>query len=328
MLRFVVDTMGGDLGSSVIVKAIKDFLKENNDIEIIAVGKKEELTELEGICRIIDAPDIVPMEAGALEALRMKKSSMIVAIKTLKEEGLDGVISCGSTGAFLSASTITLKMVPGVKRAALVAPFPTKIKGKKVVILDVGASNENSSEEIIQFATMGKLYSQSVYSVEEPRVAILSNGSEDGKGSPEGKEAYKFLKESNFAGFVGNVEARSALDGDVDVIATDGFTGNIFLKGAEGIAKLMSSMLKGAFKKNLWTKIGYLHVKKGIDEMSETMDYKSTGGAMLLGVNSVVVKAHGNSDSYSFKCALDVAKKLAENKVVEKIKEGFKSEEY
>lgn len=328
MLRFVVDTMGGDLGSSVIVEAIKNFLKENADCEITAVGKIDELKDLEGICRIIDAPDVVPMEAGALEALRMKKSSMIVAIKTLKEEGLDGVISCGSTGAFLSASTITLKLIPGVKRAALVAPFPTHIKGKKVVILDVGASNENSPEEIIQFASMGKLYSQAVFNVNEPKVALLSNGSEEGKGSPECKEAYKLLKESNFAGFVGNIEARNALDGSVDVVATDGFTGNIFLKGTEGIAKFMSSLIKGAFKKNLWTKIGYLHVKNGVNEISETMDYKSTGGAMLLGVNSVVVKAHGNSDAYSFKCALTVAKKLAENKVVEKLKEGFKSEEY
>lgn len=323
MARLIVDTMGGDLGSKIVVSAIKDFLSENKDSEIIAVGKIEELKELENVCRIIDAPDVVPMDAGALEVLRMRKSSMMIALKTLKEENLDGVVSCGSTGGFLAASTITLKMIPGVKRAALVAPFPTKIKGKKVTILDIGANNENSAEELVQFAHMGRAYSQSVYKVEKPKVYLLSNGLEEEKGSPEVKEAHKILSETNFEGFMGNVEARYALNGEADVIVTDGFSGNIFLKGSEGVAKMMSSLLNDAFKKNLWTKLGYLHVKGGINEMKETMNYKNTGGAMLLGVNGVVVKAHGSSDAYAFKCALNVAKELADNHIVDKIKEGI-----
>jgi glycerol-3-phosphate acyltransferase PlsX len=322
-MKLVVDTMGGDLGSGVIVSAILAFLKQNPEVEIIAVGKKEELISLEGKCRIVDAPDVVPMEAGALEVLRLKNSSMIVAIKLLKEEQLDGIISCGSTGGFLSASTIILKLIPGVKRAALVAPFPSYIKGKKVVILDVGANNENSPEELYEFAVMGRLYSQSVYAIENPSVFLLSNGTEEGKGSPEIKQAQKLLVD--FPGYQGNIEARVALDGRADVIVTDGFTGNIFLKGTEGVAKIMSNLMKKAFKKNLWTKLGYLHVRKGINEISQTMDYKSTGGAMLLGVNGVVVKAHGSSDAYAFKCALDVAKKLAEHQVVNKIKEGMEN---
>lgn len=320
-MKLVVDTMGGDLGSGVIVEGILDFLKQNPNVEIIAVGRKEDLTALEGKCRIIHAPDIVPMEAGALEVMRLRNSSMMVALKLLKDEQLDGIISCGSTGGFLAASTITLKLITGVKRAALVAPFPTYIKGKKVVILDIGANNENSPEELHQFAVMGRLYSQSVFGVKEPQVFLLSNGTEEGKGSPEVKEAQKLLKD--FPGYQGNIEARVALDGRADVIVTDGFTGNVFLKGTEGIAKFMSNLMKKAFKKNFWTKLGYLHVRKGIKEIAETMDYKSTGGAMLLGLNGVVVKAHGSSDAYSFKCALDVAKKLAENKVIDKIKEGM-----
>lgn len=320
-MKLVVDTMGGDLGSGVIVSAILDFLQENKGIEIIAVGKKEELTALEGRCRIVDAPEVVPMEAGALQVLRMKNSSMMVALKLLKDEQLDGVISCGSTGGFLSASTITLRLISGVKRAALVAPFPSYVKGQKVVILDIGANNENSAEELAQFAIMGRLYSQSVFQVKNPRLYLLSNGTEEGKGSPEVKEAQDLLHD--FPGYQGNIEARVALDGRADVIVTDGFTGNIFLKGTEGIAKFMGHLMKQAFKKNLWSRLGYLHVRKGINEISETMDYKSTGGAMLLGLNGVVVKAHGSSDAYAFKCALNVAKKLAENHVVEKIKEGM-----
>lgn len=325
MYKIVVDAMGGDLGSSVIVEAIDLFLKDNQDVEITVVGKKEELSSLENKCRIIDARDIVPMEAGALEVMRLKDSSMMKAIKTMKDENLDAVVSCGSTGGFLSAATINLKMIPGVKRAALVAPFPTQIKGKNVVILDIGANNENSPEELVQFALMGKLYSQSVYGVETPKVYLLSNGAEEGKGAPEVKGAYKLLKDSNFEGFMGNVEARYALNGDADVVVADGFSGNIFLKASEGIAKIMSGMIKKAFKRNLWSKLGYLHVRKGMKEMSETMDYKSTGGAMLLGVNGNVVKAHGSSDARSFYSALRVAKKLAANDVVNKIKQGIEN---
>ena len=325
MYKIVVDAMGGDLGSSVIVEAINQFLLENNDVEITVAGKKEELTALEGKCRILDARDVVPMEAGALEVMRLKNSSMMVAIKTMKDENLDAVVSCGSTGGFLSAATINLKMIPGVKRAALVAPFPTQNKKKNVVILDIGANNENSPEELVQFALMGKLYSQSVYGTEKPKVYLLSNGVEEGKGSPVVKQAYKLLQDSKFEGFEGNVEARYALNGEADVVVADGFTGNVFLKASEGIAKMMSGMIKKAFKRNLWSKIGYLHVRKGMKEMTETMDYKSTGGAMLLGINGNVVKAHGSSDARSFYHALRVAKKLAENDVVNKIKKGIEN---
>ena len=326
MIKIVVDTMGGDNGPSIVVDAIKQFLEQNKDVEITAVGKKEDLSSLEGLCRVINAPDIVPMEAGALEVMRMKNSSMMVAIKTMKDEGLDAVVSCGSTGGFLSAATINLKMIQGVKRAALVAPFPTKIKGKNVVILDIGANNENSPDELVQFALMGRLYSQSVYGIEKPKTYLLSNGAEEGKGAPEVKEAYKLLKESGFEGFSGNIEARYALSGDADVVVADGFTGNIFLKSSEGMAKIMSGMIKSAFKRNLWSKLGYLHVRKGMKEMSETLDYKKTGGAMLLGINGNVVKAHGSSDAFAFFNALRVAKILAEKDVVNKIKKGIANE--
>ena len=325
-MKIAVDAMGGDNGSKPIVEAIKEFLQENKDVEIVAFGKEEELQELSSICRIVNAPDIVPMEAGALEVLRMKNSSMCKAVSTMKEEGFDAVISAGSTGGFLSAASLILKTVPGVKRAALVTCFPTKIKGKKVVVLDVGANNENNAEELVQFAYMGKAYNQALFGTKEPKTYLISNGSETHKGSPLTKEAHKLLLESNFEGFQGNMEARDVLNGDADIIVSDGFTGNVLLKGMEGIAKMMSGMIKNNFKKNLWTKLGYLHVRKGFKDMSETMDYKSTGGAMLLGINGVVVKAHGNSDTYSFKSALRVAKQMVDFQVVNKIKESFKNE--
>ena len=321
MKNIIVDTLGGDNGSAPIIKAIKSFLDDNKDFHVVAVGNKDELSSLEGKCEIVHAPDIVPMEAGPLEAMRMKNSSLYVMTQLAKEGKVDALVSAGSTGGYLSLTTLILKTIPGVHRAALVAPFPTRIKGKKVVILDIGASNENSPEELSQFAVMGSLYSKYILGVEEPKVCLLSNGTESGKGSPVGKEAYKLLKDKPY--FKGNIEARNALSGECDVVITDGYSGNIFLKSSEGMAKMMTSMVKDAFKRNLWSKLGYLHVKKGMKEMSETMDYKSTGGAMLLGVNGVVVKAHGNSDAYSFGCALEVAYKLVDNNLINKIKEGI-----
>lgn len=320
-MKIIVDTLGSDLGSVEIKKAILSFLPKNKDVQIVAVGNKEELKDLEGKCEIIHATDIVPMEAGPLQVMRMRNSSMFVAVNEMSTNGADAIISAGSTGGFLSATTLTLKTSENVRRAALVAPFPTKIKGKKVVILDIGASNENTPTELAQFAVMGSEYAKSVLGVENPKIYLLSNGVEEGKGSPVGKEAYKLLKEN--PNFIGNIEARNVLSGEADVIVTDGYSGNILLKSMEGTAKMMSNMIKGIFKKNIWTKLGYLHVKSGVKDMSETMDYKSTGGAMLLGINGVVVKAHGNSDAYSFECALNVAKTLVESKIVEKIEKGL-----
>ena len=325
-MRIAVDAMGGDNGSKPIIEAIKEFKKDHQDVEIVVFGKEEELFELSSIAKIVNAPDIVPMEAGALEVIRMKNSSMCKAISTMKDENFDAVVSCGSTGGFLSASTLILKMIPGAKRAALVTAFPTKIKGKKVVVLDVGANNENSAEELVQFAHMGKAYNKALFNTENPKTYLLSNGAESHKGSPIVKEANKLLTDMKFDGFMGNMEARDVLNGDADILVADGFSGNILLKGMEGVAKMFGSMIKNAFKKNLWTKLGYLHVKGGFDNISETMDYKSTGGAMLLGINGVVVKAHGNSDAYSFKNALRVAYQMVSYDVVNKIKESLKDE--
>ena len=327
MRTIVVDMMGCDLGTKATVPGVLDFLSRHQDVTVIAVGRKEELKELEGKCEIIDTPDIVPMDAGAFEVMRMRKSSMIVAINTMIERNAEAVVSAGSTGGFLTAATIKLKLIEGVERAALVSPFPTRIKGKKVTVLDIGANNENTPGQLVQFAILGRVYSQKLFGVEQPKVYLLSNGTEEEKGAPEVKEAHQLLKARNFPGFMGNIEGRDALDGNADVIVTGGFAGNIFLKSVEGVASMMSSMMKSAFKRNFFSKLGYLFVRKGIKEMKDTMDYKSVGGAMLLGVNGIVIKGHGSSDAYSFRCTLDLAYKMAEAEVVRHMKEGLKEYE-
>ncbi len=327
MKTIVVDMMGSDLGTKATVPGLLTFLKKHSDIQVIAVGKKEELKELEGKCEIIDTPDVVPMDVSAMDVMRMRSSSLMVAIQTMKDRGLDAVVSAGSTGGFLTAATIKLKLIEGVQRAALVSPFPTKIKGKKVTILDIGANNENNAEQLVQFAILGSIYANKIFDIEEPKIYLLSNGVEEEKGAPEVKEAHQLLKQRNIKGFMGNVEAREALDGRADVIVTGGFAGNIFLKSVEGIASMMSGMIKKAFKRNVFSGLGYLLSKSGFKEMKQTMNYKSVGGAMLLGVNGVVVKGHGSSDAYSFSCTLEVAYKMVEANIVEKMKEGLKAYE-
>lgn len=325
-MKIVIDMMGGDNGHTPLVPAVNSFAKKFKDVEVFAVGKKELLTDLDSRIKVVDAQDVVAMDASPLDVIRAKESSMHKAVMTVLSEGADAIVSAGGTGAFLGATTIKLKLVEGVERAAILAPFPTKIKGKYVAILDIGASNENNVTQMHQFAKMGQIYAKSVLNVQEPKTYLLSNGTEDSKGSPLVSETFKHLKEVNFPHFYGHMEGRDVLNGEADVVVADGYTGNVLLKSVEGAAKLLMGLLKEAFNKNIFTKIGYLFSKSGIKDMRDTFDYKNTGGAILLGVNNVVVKAHGNSDEKGFYSALLVANKMVETNIVNQLRDGMKNE--
>ena len=319
----ILDMMGADKGAPELVEGVKLFLSRNpGEYRLIAVGKQEELQGLKGIAEVIDARDVVPMEAGARDVLRMKESSMMKAIDLYETMNADAMISCGGTGAYLSAATLKLKLIPGVERAALIVPMPNAI-GKITNVLDIGASNENSAEHLVQFATMGRLFNQAVYGNKEPRVYMMSNGTEDKKGSPEGKKAFDILVANKFPGFKGNIEGRESLNGHADVIVTDGYTGNVYLKTTEGVFKIMSNEIKKFFKRTFFSKLAYLFAKKGVEQMKHRWDYRTTGGSMLLGLNGVIVKAHGSSDRLAFSYAIEVGKKLAEANIVETMKKGF-----
>ena len=328
MVKLACDMMGSDLGPKDLSKAVVKFVKDHEDVELTCFGKKDELSELEGLNRIkiVDCEEVVPMECGALQLMRLKKSSMVNAIKACKEKEVEGVVSAGSTGGFITGATLFLKNIENVERAALTAPFVTAKKGKQVVILDIGASNENSSSELVGFAKMGSIYAREILNIKSPRVFTLCNGQEEGKGTEEIRGAYKLLKEEKSINFCGNSEAREALDGEHDVIVTPGYPGNIFLKATEGAANLMKNLIKKSFKHSLFSKIGYLFAKNGFKEMNETMDYRKTGGAILLGVNGVAVKGHGNSNAYAFYYAIDVAYRMVKSDIVNKVKEEFSKE--
>lgn len=323
MFTLAIDCMGADKGSKVCVEAIKLFLEKHNDVKIVAFGRMDELAELNGVnnVEIVDCPDVMEMTAGAMEAMRARTTSMYEAVSSMKKNDYQGIVSAGSTGAFLTLASVKLKNIDGVTRAALVTAIPT-YGGKLVTVLDVGANVDTSSDQLVQFAKMGRIYSQHVLNVENPRVYLLSNGAEDEKGSAEVKEANKLLRENNFPNFLGNIEGREVAFGDLDVLVTGGYAGNIFLKTYEGVAKMMSNMIKDAFYKNVSTKIGYLFAKKGFDELKQRMSYESVGGAMLIGVNGVVVKAHGSSNADAFYHAIVVCYNLVKANVLDLIKEG------
>lgn len=326
MIKLVIDMMGGDNGVKATIEAVNHFLDTVSDAEIIAVGDEKELEPIKSRVKIIPSSTIVPMECSVMQAMRNKESSIYKAVKAVKDEQADGIISAGSTGAFFSLVTLIIKKMNGVDRPALITPFPTLVENKYAVLLDVGASNENTALELVQFAKMGQAYYKAMYGIENPNFYLASNGSEEGKGSRIGQEAYQMMKDMN--GFKGNIEARYVLNGKADVVVFDGFTGNIFLKSSEGMAKMMSTMIKDAFTSSFSSKIGYLFAKKGFNKLRAKMDYKKVGGAFLIGTNTIPVKAHGNSDSNSFYYSIMIAYNLAKKNILKEIDKNLNDEKH
>lgn len=323
MIKLAVDAMGGDLGSKIVVDAVLKYLSEHDDVTFYVCGKKEELEALNGKAEIIDARDIMGMEDGALSILRKKETSMNKAVELCAKGECDGVISCGSTGAFLTLSTLKVKLIPGVKRAALGTFMPTAVDGKYTLILDIGASNENNAEQIAQFAEIGECVYRNIYKKENVDVYLLSNGAEEHKGCPEGKEAYQLLKNSNYSWFKGNIEAKECLNGTVDVLATGGYAGNVLLKSIEGTAMLVSDILKESLYMSLRTKIGAKIAMPALKNLKRRINPNKGGGACLMGVNKVCVKAHGNANAVAFNTAIEYAINMIKSPLIESLKEKY-----
>lgn len=229
----------------------------------------------------------------------------------------DAMISAGNTGALLTAATLLVKRIRGIRRAAFAPLFPTR-----TVLIDAGANTECTPEFLMQFGCMGSLYAQKALGIERPRVALLNNGAEEEKGDELHKNAYVLLKKADENGlihFTGNIEGRDVLTG-ADVIVADGFSGNVLLKSIEGTASYMAHMMKDMFKRNFLSKIGYLFCKKGANEIRKTMDYREIGGSMLVGLNKPVIKAHGSSDALAIMGAVKQAMTAVESGFCEEIR--------
>ena len=346
-MRILVDAMGGDNAPDQIalgaIQAAKDF-----GCETVLVGRGEAILQAlkdQGIetlpkgVEIANADDVVDMHDDPATVVKKKKdSSMVVGLTMLKEGGGDAFVSAGSTGALhVGASlivrtlrgvkrpaTLTVRRVKGIRRAAMGPQIPTKT-GRECVLIDCGATADCTPEFLLQFAFMGSYYAEKVLGIENPRVALLNIGAEDSKGGELQKAVYPLLKQAGEAGkinFTGNIEARDVPLGGADVVVSDGFSGNILLKGIEGTALFMASMMKDMFKKNLLTKLAALLCMDGVKAFKKKMDYRETGGTALIGLSKPVIKAHGSSDALAIRNAIrqaigaveaDVAGTLAAN---------------
>ena len=324
MYKLSIDAMSGDLGSSIVVEACEKFMQSHQDVELYVTGKAEELEKLQSNERIhiVDARDIVPMDAGIMSVRSKKDSSMVKAV-TLANDGIvDGVVSCGSTGAFYTSAMLFLKRIEGVEKSCLMAVLPT-YNQKGVALLDVGANAENTPEQLHDFAIMGHIYAKNIRGIASPKVALLNIGTENKKGDEVHQKAYQLLESENKIDFIGNIEGRDILKGDCDVIVTDGFSGNIALKTCEGAASILMKMIKESMMSSLSGKIGALFAKSSLYALKDQFDYKSVGGALMMGFEKAVVKAHGASDAKAFANAMDLAYQMVKLDVVTQMKEGL-----
>lgn len=322
-MKVVVDAFGGDNAPLEVVEGAVMAVKQNKDLTVVLTGDETKIREIlkdrtERI-EIVDAKDVITNDDVPTLAIRQKKdSSMVRAFDLLKEnDDVVGLVSAGSTGAVLSGVIMKIGRIKGISRPALCPILPTVVDGRSVVICDCGANVDCKSENLLHFAIMASVFYSITNGVENPRVALLNNGAEEHKGNELTKTTYPLMKTLPI-NFVGNVEAREVMSGNVDVIVTDGFAGNVLLKSVEGTAKAMSQMLKKDAKKNVFHMLGALMMGK-FNGLKNTMDMDKYGGAPFLGCKKLVVKTHGSANRENFKNTILQVVKLYENKMNEKI---------
>lgn len=336
-MKLVVDIFGGDHSPVETVAGCVDALKEIDDLSLILTGSKEVIEQELKNCgytgdkiEIVDAPEVITCNEVPTEAVRRKpESSLVKAYKILKETPeVEGLVSAGSTGAVLTGGILKLGRIKGVSRPALAPVLPTVKDGKpygNVLLIDCGANVDCKPINLVHFAIMGSIYMKELYGIENPRVALLSNGVEDKKGCELTKTTFGILKQIPQINFVGNMEARDILSGEYDVVVADGFYGNIALKSLEATVDSLMSLIKTGINSSFTSKMGALLMKPVFKTIKETLDYNKKGGAVFLGVEKIVVKAHGSSKRFAFKNAILQTYDACNAKVNQIIKENVGS---
>ena len=325
-MKIAIDAMGGDFGPAPIIEGIVKAL-ESIEFTPYLVGDEKEIKKLlpkkyHNRVRFINSEDVIKMDESATEALKRKESTIYKSIELLKQKEVQGVVSAGHSGATMSLATLRLGRIKGIKRPAIVTFMPT-IKKKYSLVLDVGANVDCDAYNLYQFALMGEVYAKVVLNTPAPKIGLLSNGEEKSKGNSITKEAYSLMEK--LENFIGNVEGGDIFKGDVDVIITDGFVGNIVLKTSEGVADTISKLIKEEIKNSgILQKIGALLLKPVFKGLKKATDYAEYGGAPLLGVNGCVIISHGKSNSKAIKNAIFQAIKYINNDVTNKIQESLK----
>lgn len=324
--KVVLDAMGGDYGPPEMVKASVEAVRELG-IEVVLVGREAEIRkEIEGYqdwdsyISIVDAPEVVGMDEGAAESMRNKKNSSLAAgMRLVKEGKAEAFVSAGNTGAIMAAALFTLGRIPGIERPAIGGVFSTM--NGKTMLIDVGANADCKTIHLFQFAQMGSIYMERIFDLGRPRVGLLSNGEEEGKGNHLVLQTHALLKKTELR-FVGNVEGKDLLKGIADVVVTDGFTGNIVVKMGEGLSETIFTLMKQVVSSKPHFGLAAMVLEPAFQQVARYLDYTEYGGAPLLGVNGAVIIAHGRSNAKAVKNALRLAKQMVAQKMVEAIELG------
>ena len=325
-MRIAVDAMGGDNAPYEIVVGALDAVKGNPDITVVLVGKEDEINRIidektkdrTGI-EVVNATEVIEFDDVPTKAVRSKKdSSLVVAMKLVKDKQADAFLSAGSTGAILVGGLFIVGRIKGIDRPALTGFFPNP-KGY-TVLLDIGANADCKARNILEFGVMGSLYAEKVLGIKNPSVGLLNNGTEEGKGNDLTKEAFALMKGSDQINFYGNIEGRDMPAGTVDVAVTDGFTGNVVLKTTEGVASTIMKMMKDALMSSTKGKIAGAMIKSDMKALKDGFSADAIGGAPFLGVDGVVLKAHGNSRAIAITNAILQARRFKESNYIEELK--------
>jgi len=334
--RVVVDAMGGDAGLSAVIEGVARLTLEENDIQILLVGDVDEITDALGnqahdpsklqVAHSGPAVGMGDSPRAALEAC--PDASILVAMAALAQGDADALVSAGSTGATILAASQHLERLPGIRRAALAAVYPTEQRhGPKddpfALILDVGATLTATAEDLVSFAIMGSAYANIISDNPNPHVALLSNGTEASKGTEAIKAAHQILLKHPSIQFTGNVEGLDIPRGTVDVVVCEGFLGNVVLKMLEGVGEVVTDLAKDAYARKFLWRLGLTMLSQGLRQLRVMTDWKQYGGAPLLGFDKVVIKAHGRSNPRAIRNAIKVAAKAVDRDLAGQIKRGL-----
>ncbi len=328
-MKIVLDAMGGDIGPAVNVEAAVNAAREYGH-EIVLVGRQEQIRPLlvqrqtAGLTLpIVHATEVIEMDEHPAAAVKAKKdSSMAVGMELVKRGDADAFVTMGNTGGAFATALFKLGRIKGIQRAALSTAYPT-IKGWSL-ILDIGANADCKPEYLAQFALMGSIYAERALNIRKPRVALVSNGEEETKGSQLVQEAHQLLKNAPI-NFIGNAEGKDIPAGMADVYVTDGFTGNVIIKLSEGLGGMIKQMLREEIMRTTPGKLGGLLIRDAVRRMSKRTDYEEIGGAPLLGVDGAVIIGHGRSNARAIQNAIRVAAQTVEKGVVDAIERGLEA---
>lgn len=327
-MKIVVDAMGGDHAPGVVIDGSLAAVKEY-DVEVILVGDKPKIESLlkkakytGSKIRVEHASEAIQMcESAAASIRRKRNSSIVIGVNLVKEAKADAFFSAGNTGAVVCAGTLLLGLLPGIERPGIGIVTPT-LKGNSLII-DVGANIDPKPTQLLQYGIMADAYCKNILNKPSPSVGLLNIGEEEKKGTEFIRESYELLEKSKL-NFVGNVEGRDLFSGKCDIVICDGFVGNVALKVAESAAEAMQTYLKRHLLSNIWGKIGLIFMMPSLKRFKKELDYAEYGGALLLGVNGVVIIGHGRSNKKAIKNAIRVAKEEVERQVNARILEAIK----